>query len=183
MGSLPDKIGAGPLRLSYDPPGGGYELAIAVFQSSLVAVGERAGCAIDFKNAPLRGASVIDHVQCASLASLRDPFERAGQDANAVAEECGVRRMMDVGLDDGGIGAELATRRDAFALRSLNYSRMNVPGRFGIESSERATEGGKRRNRFLVEAGKPTVDQAGPDLALELTQGPLLDVLEHAAAQ
>jgi hypothetical protein len=91
--------------------------------------------------------------------------------------------MVHVALDDGRIGAQLVAWRNAIDARLLDETLVDGARALVAERSERTAKGREVWDGVLIEASEAAVHEAGAQLALELAQRPLLDVLERAATK
>jgi len=88
-----------------------------------------------------------------------------------------------IGLDDGCIGPEISARSDTLGARPLDDTLVNRTRSFFAQRGKPTAEGCEVRDRVLIEASEPSVDETAPELSLQFAERPVLDVLERAAAQ
>ena len=101
----------------------------------------------------------------------------------AVGQLTAIGRVVDIGLDDRRVGAQLAARRDPGLAGLLDGALLDLRGQRRPQQREGAAERGVGRNPIGIEAGEAPVQQVGAQLPLQRAERPGLEVLEHTAAQ
>src|SRR5437660_692093 len=112
-----------------------------------------------------------------------DPPQGSSEHSDPVSQECGVRGIVNVGFDDGGIDAQAPAPHDA-ALAPQGHQ----PGHHILEHRlvQKAGQPDQRLrvwNALAVDPAERAVHQAAPHLPLALIEAPIMEVLEDQHPQ
>ena len=112
-----------------------------------------------------------------------DPPQGSSEHSDPVSQERGVRGIVNVGFDDGGVDAQAPAPHDA-ALAPQGHQ----PGQHILEHRlvQKAGQPDQRLrvwNALAVDPAERAVHQAAPHLPLALIEAPIMEVLEDQHPQ
>src|SRR6266436_7292494 len=112
-----------------------------------------------------------------------DPPQAAGEHPDPVGQERGVRGVMNVGFDDGGVDAQAPAADDAVLARQGHQAGEDVLEYRFVQQMRQPDQCLRVRNTFSVDPAERTIDQASPDLSLAFIEAPVGEMLEDEHPQ
>src|SRR6516162_9874776 len=126
---------------------------------------------------------MIHDLESSALALSGNALQTTAEYADAIAQQAAIGRIMNVALDYGGVGPDLAALGNALLTRDLHYPGMNLLGDRGTQYSKQAAEGAVGGRGLGIVVSESPVDKIAAQFAFQVTEAPGFEVLEHAAAQ
>jgi hypothetical protein len=112
-----------------------------------------------------------------------EPLQRPGQHAHAIGQERAVGRIVDIGLDHGGVDTEPSAADDVPLVGDRHQARQQLLERRPVEDLGEPDQGLGIGDPLALDAAEGAVDEVGPDFALALVKAPVKEVLEHEHSQ
>jgi hypothetical protein len=103
--------------------------------------------------------------------------------SDPVGQERGVRGVMNVSFDDGGVDAQATAAHDAALAPQGHQSDDHILEHGFIKKVGQSDQRLGVRDPLAIDAAKRAVDQAAPHLSLALIEAPVVEVLEDQHAQ
>src|SRR3989449_272502 len=123
------------------------------------------------------------HAACALADLLPKLSQAAREHPDPVGQERGVRGVMNVGFDDGGVDAEATAADDAVLARQGHQAGEDVLEYRFVQQMRQPDQCLRVRNTFSVDPAERAIDQAAPDLSLAFIEAPVGEMLEDEHPQ
>src|SRR4029077_17113731 len=108
-----------------------------------------------------------------------DPFHGARQNAYPISQQTAVRRIVNIGFDDGRVDGHLAALDDLLLLRNCDDPFVEVLNHLWPQSKRPLVHDGIVGNLTAADTSEGTIDQVGAYFALHHFIAPVPDVLEQ----
>ena len=130
------------------------------------------------------GAGAVAERGMGGRAARADMADQPAEGAHGVLEQVGVGGMVDVGLDDGGVDAQLAAAQDPLAGQLCQQRGVELVDRLGAGAADQLDQGGRVRHGLVqVDVAEPPPGDRVGDLAAQRPVAKLVAVLEVQQAQ
>ena len=143
----------------------------------------RGGQAIDLQHAPPSPAGAVGEAPKCVRHRLAETIHQTGEHADRVPEQGAVPREVDVGLDDGGIDAELGAVLEAERDGGLDHGRIEGAHRGRGQPAEGAMKGIVFGDGLAIEGREAPQGVAVGNALAQFAEIPRFDALEHKGPQ